>query len=351
MRAKRSSTAKGIESRSGLFTARGQAPPQNVVGVAESLGLAHDACNLVAALGLYSGLLARPGVLKPEHSHYAAELGLIGSQSATLLHRLMFALSASPAPAAGSPSSLRPQPSAAADLPTRRRAQISLREIAERCLGLLRGVAGGREMELIFGPAASKPVAAREEDVERVLVNLVRNAAAALDACRPAQPHSPKGQPTSHCDRRRPRPFGLLVDPAPPTHPIRISVGSVDDSIAYYRPHSFLHARLTVEDSGCGMDRKQLGRLLADAGPSPIPRGIGFQLVRELVEANGASLSIRSAPGAGTSVQIEWPAQIAWPLALSALPAAPTPAQQLPWPPIPVASLKSAHASESRWTA
>src|SRR5215467_12816853 len=44
-----------------------------VAGVAEGAGLAHDACNLLGALSLYSDLLAMPGVLHEEHREYANE--------------------------------------------------------------------------------------------------------------------------------------------------------------------------------------------------------------------------------------------------------------------------------------
>ena len=348
MRAKRGSTAIGIESRSGPSIAPKppadkHVPIHTAIGVAHGLGLAHDARNLIGALGLYCDLLSRPGVLKPEHAHYAAELNLLGTRSACLLHRLMLTLAAPP-PLPSLPPRSRTD---TADSPIGLPRPVSLREIAERCSGLLHGVAGGRKIELSFGPAASVMIAAAEEDVERILVNLVRNAAAALDACRPAQ----RIGPSPRGGKAKPLPISLLAGPGQPTRAIRISIGLVDDPIAYHRPHPFLHSCLIVEDSGCGMGAKQLSRLLGGASPSPMPRGIGFQVVRELAAANGASLSVRSAPRAGTSVQIDWPAQIEWPLALSALSAAPTPSPHLPWPPIPVASTQSVQVSESRWTA
>jgi signal transduction histidine kinase len=316
--------------------------PKPVVSVADGLGLAHDARNLIAAAGLYCDLLSRPGVLKPKHAHYAAELSLLGVRSANLLQRLMLALAARP-PLPALP--LRPRAEAAGP-PVCLHKPVSLREIAERCSGLLRGVAGGRKIELSFGPAAFTPIAAAEEDVERILINLVRNAAAALETCHAARPRRRRGRPLSRCEEG-PRPISLL---AGPPHPIRISIGTVDDPIASHRPHPFRHSRLTVEDSGCGMDAKQLARLLAGASPSLIPRGIGFQVVRELTAANGASLSARSAPGNGTCIQIEWPALIEWQVSPSSRSAAPTQSPQLPWSPNPVASTQSVHTSESRWT-
>src|SRR5579875_1626651 len=63
--------------------------PPPWTSVAESSGLAHDAGNLLAALSLYCDLLSVPGVLKPEHRHYAEELHLLANRSSRLLNRLL----------------------------------------------------------------------------------------------------------------------------------------------------------------------------------------------------------------------------------------------------------------------
>ena len=55
----------------------------------EDAGLAHDACNLLSALGLYSDLLNTPGVLDEQHSGYAGELKLIALRSQSLINRLL----------------------------------------------------------------------------------------------------------------------------------------------------------------------------------------------------------------------------------------------------------------------
>jgi hypothetical protein len=52
-------------------------------------GLAHDAANLLVALGLYCDMLARPGVLRPEHAHYAAELRHLADRNSGLLCGLL----------------------------------------------------------------------------------------------------------------------------------------------------------------------------------------------------------------------------------------------------------------------
>ena len=55
----------------------------------EDAALAHDASNLLSALGLYSDLLNVPGVLDDLHHHYAEELKLIAARSQTLIDRLL----------------------------------------------------------------------------------------------------------------------------------------------------------------------------------------------------------------------------------------------------------------------
>src|ERR1700759_3318170 len=60
-----------------------------LVGVAEGVGLAHDAGNLLGALSLYSDLLAMPGVLRDEHREYALELRMLSDRSWAMINRLV----------------------------------------------------------------------------------------------------------------------------------------------------------------------------------------------------------------------------------------------------------------------
>src|ERR1700679_2384029 len=73
-------------------------PSRSTPSLANHIGLAHDAGNLLSALALYSDLLSVPGVLRPEHQHYATELRLISERSSKLIRRLL--TSAPPAAAA-----------------------------------------------------------------------------------------------------------------------------------------------------------------------------------------------------------------------------------------------------------
>jgi len=269
---------------------------------AQSDGLLHDARNLMGTLGLYCDLLSMPGVLKPEHREYANDLRLVGARSGALIERLAEQLAqvrvdgcgravrsrstdANPTESTGKQETriafqLRPAP-------------VSLRRIIERGLGLLSRVACGSSIEVEYGAAAAAPVAVDEEAVERILVNLVRNASAALaqqgSAAQSGAAAGKVGQ-------------GLAA--------IRITVGALINRVGDPRPWPFRRVRLTVEDCGIGMDPDQLERLLKGAPPRGC-HGIGFRVVRELVAGSGGELRVQSAPGVGTCVQIEWPVTVA----------------------------------------
>ncbi|HEY1809124.1 MAG TPA: hypothetical protein VGG42_11215, partial [Acidobacteriaceae bacterium] len=51
-------------------------------------GLAHDARNLVTALGLCAELVSEPGVLSPAHGHFATEIRSLAEASGRLVRRL-----------------------------------------------------------------------------------------------------------------------------------------------------------------------------------------------------------------------------------------------------------------------
>ena len=348
MRAKQSFTATGMQSTSVSFTPQptGRAHfirPQGCFGeeahcggrlessaggeplqseaAARGEGLLHDARNLLGTLGLYCDLLERPGVLKPEHRHYAAEVRLVGVQSGDLLERLVALADSAERDAEG-----RTEDSPTAGLKFRapvaagsaRPAQaVSLRAIVERCSGLLSRVAGGREIEIAYGPASAVLVPVSEESVVRILVNLVRNAAAALEQTVPAgdglggaAAGGASAQGSAIAERTGPR---RLREPQDPTSDetdgaIRIGVGLLVNRAGDAKPWPFRRVRLVVEDAGRGMSPERLDRLLT--GRTAQVRGghgIGFRVVRDLVAASNGDLSAMSAPGIGTRVQIEWP--------------------------------------------
>ena len=300
--------------------------------IIHSEGLLHDARNLMGALGLYCDLLSMPGVLKPEHRHYAEEVRLLGERSTAMIQQLMdppsrpgetfdgsacswrnpSTNSAPAAPLAWSPS--RTPGGEPANGFSGATSPVSLRSVVERCSGVLGRVAGGRAIEISYGAAASMPVRVDEEAIERILVNLVRNAAVALGKRTIAVPPEPGLAGNGLEDTVRSAGAATIgqtsVDLAADEIPaaIRIGVGLLVNRVGDPKPWPFRRVRLTVEDSGCGMAAEQMERLLSGSRPpSRGSHGIGFRVVRDLIAATDGDLRLMSAPGIGTCVQIEWP--------------------------------------------
>jgi signal transduction histidine kinase len=291
------------------------------VETAQDEGLLHDARNLMGTIGLYCDLLSMPDVLKPEHRHYAEELRMLGTRSGALIQRLMECqLQSAPAQRqspqgpgtgtawqAGAARSLGLEKVRAAEgRLIEPPAPVSLRAIIERCSGLLSQVAGGRGIEVSYGTAASFPVAVGGEAVERILVNLVRNSAAAMRG--PERSDGPAGDAMGSAVRGKvlERIADGTADETPGA--IRIGVGVQVNRMDDPRPWPLRRVRLTVEDSGCGMVPEQIERILSGyRAPSRGNHGIGLRVVRELVAASAGDLRVMSAPGIGTRVQIEWP--------------------------------------------
>lgn len=215
------------------------------VGIAEGAGLAHDAGNLLGALTLYSELLAMPGVLHDEYRALAGELRLLSDRSWAMINRLVN--------------------HARGERETSESEAVVLPELVERCRGVLSRVAG-RPVEVSYGVGAYEPVSVQAEAVERILTNLVKNAAEAMAG----------------------------------GESIAVSVEGMLDA-------GRRNVVMTVQDRGCGMSAEAVARLMRNGGISSASgRGIGFCVVRELVSMSGGCLNVHSEVGAGTSISVEW---------------------------------------------
>jgi signal transduction histidine kinase len=223
-----------------------------VAGVAEGAGLAHDAGNLLGALSLYSDLLAMPGVLHEEHREYATELRMLSDRSWAMINRLVN--------------------HSRSGLPAKVQAEISvLPNVVDRCRGLLSRVAG-RTVEISYGVGAFQPVRVPVEAVERILTNLVKNAAEAT----------------------------------PWVGAISIHVEGVMEQGENEGDEARRRVVMTVRDRGCGMDQAAVRRLQAGGISIASGRGLGFRVVRELVAMSGGCLNVESQPEVGTSISAEW---------------------------------------------
>jgi signal transduction histidine kinase len=279
MQATQSSTASGAGIYSGKFAAlqhvtremslkRVSVPERRAgadvgdavtpaAGVAEGAGLAHDAGNLLGALSLYSDLLAMPGVLHEEHREYAAELRMLSDRSWAMINRLVN--------------------HSRGGLPVKVQTEISvLPNVLDRCRGLLSRVAG-RTVEISYGVGAFRPVRVPVEAVERIVTNLVKNAAEAT---------SWVGAISIHVE------------------------GVVDRSGIDEGGNASDEARrrvvMMVRDRGCGMDQAAVRRLMVGGISTAGGRGLGFRVVRELVAMSGGCLNVESRLEAGTEISVEW---------------------------------------------
>jgi signal transduction histidine kinase len=250
--------------------------------LAEAAGLAHDAGNLLAALGLYCDLLKAPGVLRPEHQHYATELLLISDRSSQLIHRLLTApvanihdvLSLS----TGAASVVRPSKLFRRNNARTSDVHTNTSNHAAMLLSLtpvLRRIAAGAAEVTVTCQISLPPLNFPSEIIERITVNLVRNAAAAIrrkQACAPSAPLAPPGE-------------------------IRVSLALIDG-----------HLQLTVKDNGPGMSPTNVEAYLH---PEPLPlgasHGLGHRIVHELATASDGQLSIRVRHGQGTAFCLKWP--------------------------------------------
>ena len=231
----------------------GDAVVAPIAGVAEGAGLAHDAGNLLGALSLYSDLLAMPGVLYEEHREYANELRMLSDRSWAMINRLVN--------------------QSRSGLPATVQSEISvLPNVVDRCRGLLSRVAG-RTVEISYGVGAFQPVRVPVEAVERILTNLVKNAAEAT----------------------------------PWVGAISIHIEGVIEQAEGEGDEGRRRVLMTVRDRGCGMDQASVRRLMQTGGISSASgRGLGFRVVRELVAMSGGCLNMESQVDVGTSISAEW---------------------------------------------
>jgi len=261
-------------------------------------GLAHDASNLLAALMLYSELLSFPEVLPQRYRHYADDLKLLAERSRTLIDRLVSF--------GGAVDRER----------TLDKGPVSLVDALMQCEGLLSTLARGA-LQMTFGAQAALPVAIAPESLERILVNLVKNAARATSnggAVRIGVGLCASGE--GKAADRSSSSAGTPLSLAPPRYRSAARQQGRGPGARASTRSEARRMMLTVDDSGCGMTEQQVARIL-NPNPNPQPaaeplaspqrHGIGLRVVRELVAASGGKLAITSCVGVGTRIEIEWP--------------------------------------------
>jgi signal transduction histidine kinase len=279
----------------------------------ESLAeVAHDARNMVTALGLYCDLLEEPGVLAAPFLHYGSELRLVATASRRLVEKLV-ALDTRQAPPRGTGCLDRSVTAGTATglaalstdmglareegrLPAQRwtgtRTEQTerwdllpaepIRNLASELLAnrnLLAALAGPAIALTVDAEGCSKPVKLTGEDLTRILVNLVKNSSEAM----------PEGGSIKLGLRERPAASGAA----------RIS--------------------LTVEDNGTGIPNEALprifdsgyttksGRASQNGGWPATHRGLGLSISRSIVEEAGGRMHASNRSQGGARFEIELP--------------------------------------------
>ncbi|HEX5233852.1 MAG TPA: ATP-binding protein [Silvibacterium sp.] len=264
--------------------------PESLAGREEIDRLAHDARNILSGLMLYCELLGGPGVLTAQNGHYAGELAAIVQSTAQIVERMAAAQSA-PAAMLKQTRSLLPGKNQHA-VPVTDAAR-NLRDL-QPLLGAIAGPA--IPVSVAIMPCAGR-IALASEDLTRILVNLVRNAADAM----PSGGHI-------RITAQYAEGFSFLAAisdlPAP----------------ASSQPYSIL---LTVTDDGPGIPESLRAQVFepgfttrtghehthskAAHWPVPSRRGLGLSIVRNLVETAGGAVRATSAPGRGARFEITLP--------------------------------------------
>lgn len=325
----------------------GQAERKRVEAVVEGLAtigshceslaeVAHDARNMVTALGLYCDLLEEPGVLATPFAHYGSELRLVAAASRRLVEKLVAVdrsrvadtydgtrktslyAGLSPNPGANLGTGLYPSaPRRTASRPAGSKAAMgttaasasgrllergrfeskrheargrwdlmpaaAIENLAAELLAnhnLLAALAGPTIVLTVDVDGGACPVRLTGEDLTRVLVNLVKNAAEAMP-------------------------------------------GGGQIALGLHEFHANVQAGpwviLTVEDSGPGIPAKALEAIFApgystrkkensaNPGWASAHRGLGLSISRSIVEAAGGRIHATNRLPAGARFEIELP--------------------------------------------
>jgi signal transduction histidine kinase len=262
-------------------------------GKSETLAeVAHDARNMVTALGLYCDLLQEPGVLNPSFRHYGDELRLVATASRRLVEKLL-ALDTRADLMRNVSSAVSQNGTVGKELPgasQKGRARgwdlMPAEPISDLAAelransNLLSALAGPSSVFTLETEGGAQPVRLTGEDLTRILVNLVRNAAEAM----------PEGGSIRLALRER-----------------MAAIGTSEG------------VTLTVEDSGPGVPQWALEKIF-DSGYTTRSsgsflqgdkttghRGLGLSITRSLVEAAGGSIHAVNLVPSGARFEINLP--------------------------------------------
>ncbi len=221
-------------------------------------GVAHDFNNMLAVITGYSELLLESNRLEPFAHSGLQEIKKASDRAATLTRQLL---------AFSRKSMLSPQ-------------VLDLNQVVEGMAGMLRRLIG-ENIQLAIEPTADLGhVKADPGQISQVLMNLVVNARDAM----------PEG--------------GRIL----------IRTANVELSAAYATQHAEVTAgrytRLSLSDTGCGMDATTLARVFEPFFTTKAPgqgTGLGLAMVYGIVTQSGGHITVTSEPGKGSTFHVYLP--------------------------------------------
>ena len=256
-------------------------------GLAE---VAHDARNMVTALGLYCDLLQEPGVLTVPFCHYGHELRLLAAASRKLVEKLVLLDTCSLAPAPAIQHRRAPKALARLDalatqsfgdigdpVPSALIENFAAEIQANR--NLLAAIAGPSITVTVRTDGGACPVPLTGEDLTRILVNMVRNATEAMPCGGTIQ-------------------LSLTEMTSSTTAPQRLSLTISDDG-----PGISEEAGEKIFDAGYSTHAPSV----SDASWPAMHRGLGLSITRSILEAVGGSIEAARLGQGGAHFVLELP--------------------------------------------
>ena len=251
-------TAEDITERRELEEQFRQAQKLEAIGTLAG-GIAHDFNNILGAIIGYVELTKMDLRTHPA-SHQYLDLVLQGAHRAASLVRQILAFS-------------RQQ--------EQQRIPIQLRHVVEEPLKLLRATVPAM-IEFDVSLANDVPaVLGDPTQVHQVIMNLCTNAAHAMNR---------SGRLGVKLER-------FVVDAFTPDVGAQLRFG--------------VYARLTVSDTGCGMDRGTMDRIFEPFFTTKSPgegTGLGLSVVHGIMQSHEGSVTVHSVPGKGTTFHLYFPA-------------------------------------------
>jgi len=150
------------------------------------------------------------------------------------------------------------------------RGELAMHELLDEVVHLAGKEALGRGIALRVEAAEVLPkVWADQVQIQQVMLNLLSNA------------------------------FDAVAQAEPASRQVAVHADQCGDGVS-----------VEIRDSGAGMDEQTLARIFQPFFTTkPKGMGLGLSISRTIVEAHGGTLSVRSAPGKGTTFRVELPAR------------------------------------------